>query len=925
MSSNVATVRKSKLSSIKVEHVLGFTSISNSAVAQTQSTIAYAAGSTTVLYNNDTRKQDFVISNTRRTITSISFSPTGRYLATGEKGHNPKIRIWDLSGDRTSCVALGDHQFAINCVCFSTKPGYLVSIGSEDDGYICVWNLKNKTKVASNKCLVPIYGIAFAEDGNHFVTVGHHHVKFWNLIPKRADSASPLFGSEAILGEHKLNSFTDVICGRGSYADLMWTSSTNGLICQFDKNRKLLAHRILQKNANCLAISDSYLVVGCDEGVVYVLSLQTLESTMSIPLPHCLGVNFGFVNSQQQLNTSIANVIAITCFYNDHSFYIWDIKNRESIEKRENHMYHSACGWAIETCSRTDQLALITSSSDNTVRFWPLNHNEIDETLMKIIYLKNKNDSKQDSSESVVKVGGRCIKLSLDGLSLVIGDFDGNIRAFDMITFEQTACIEAHDNEILTVDFGQSIDMDVTFLATGGRDRFIHVFDASRNYQLITTLADHSAIVTAVRFTFSSITSKLGLISASADKSLIFRSISKDKNGTYQFTRLHSICEHNKFQDLAIHHQYNRIYTTCRDRTIRVYNIDDGKQIQTWKCSTSDKDGYLNKIGIDASGRYLAISCSNKYIYLWDLKLQECISSLCGHDKDVNDLKFSHDGHYLYSIAGDSCIFIWKLVKADSLSSSCQTTEVSEPKLDVELEKHQLEISSELTELNNEESFDIMVGPKDNESVLSNEDDETNVNNLDTTNEDDDLENSTIDTSQLTRENSLSSKFRQNSIQNRLSDTPWTEVNEEENDTSTPVQTSESLIFEAVLSESSTNPKNSDDIRESEDLCLSFSNITEQIPDSKTNQTEIDMQQEQVGSPISVVVDLTINNAKEDASMNDDRMSIVNDLTNEIFGCLDKLDNLYEMVTKSTAMQNTVLKESIEKTYSTVLKRININ
>ncbi|CAF0750884.1 unnamed protein product, partial [Adineta steineri] len=131
-------------------------------------------------------------------------------------------------------------------------------------------------------------------------------------------------------------------------------------------------------------------------------------------------------------------------------------------------------------------------------------------------------------------------------------------------------------------------------------------------------------------------------------------------------------------------------------------------------------------------------------------------------------------------------------------------------------------------------------------------------------NEDDDLENSTIDTSQLTRENSLSSKFRQNSIQNRLSDTPRTEVNEEENDKSTSIETSESLIFEAVLSDSSTNLKNSDDIRESEDLRLSLNNITAQIIDSKTNQAEIDMQQEQVGSPISVVVDLTINNAKQE-------------------------------------------------------------
>ncbi|CAF4324486.1 unnamed protein product [Adineta steineri] len=84
MSLNFTSVRKSKFPSVKLEHVLGFTSISNSAVAQTQSTIAYAAGSTTILYNKETRKQDFVISNTRRTITSISFSPTGRYLATGE-------------------------------------------------------------------------------------------------------------------------------------------------------------------------------------------------------------------------------------------------------------------------------------------------------------------------------------------------------------------------------------------------------------------------------------------------------------------------------------------------------------------------------------------------------------------------------------------------------------------------------------------------------------------------------------------------------------------------------------------------------------------------------------------------------------------------------------------------------------------------
>jgi WD40 repeat protein len=51
------------------------------------------------------------------------------------------------------------------------------------------------------------------------------------------------------------------------------------------------------------------------------------------------------------------------------------------------------------------------------------------------------------------------MKMSPDGLSLVIGDLDGNIHVLDMMTLEQTACIEAHDGDILTVDFGQSVDM----------------------------------------------------------------------------------------------------------------------------------------------------------------------------------------------------------------------------------------------------------------------------------------------------------------------------------------------------------------------------------------------------------------------------------------------------------------------------------
>ena len=65
--------------------------------------------------------------------------------------------------------------------------------------------------------------------------------------------------------------------------------------------------------------------------------------------------------------------------------------------------------------------------------------------------------------EFVPKIGGRCMKIHPDGLSIAIGDRNGNIRIFDIQTFKQIAIVEAHDSEVLSVDYGQSSDMSLYF------------------------------------------------------------------------------------------------------------------------------------------------------------------------------------------------------------------------------------------------------------------------------------------------------------------------------------------------------------------------------------------------------------------------------------------------------------------------------
>ena len=54
----------------------------------------------------------------------------------------------------------------------------------------------------------------------------------------------------------------------------------------------------------------------------------------------------------------------------------------------------------------------------------------------------------------------------------------------------------AHESEVMSVDFSP---LSGRLLASGSRDRLVHVFDARTGYRLRETLDHHSSSITAVR------------------------------------------------------------------------------------------------------------------------------------------------------------------------------------------------------------------------------------------------------------------------------------------------------------------------------------------------------------------------------------------------------------------------------------------
>ena len=110
------------------------------------------------------------------------------------------------------------------------------------------------------------------------------------------------------------------------------------------------------------------------------------------------------------------------------------------------------------------------------------------------------------------------------------------------------------------------------FLATGGRDRIIHVFDSTDGWRKVESLADHSSSVTCVRFVHAEgETAKL--ISSGADKSIIFRSAIW-KNKSLQLARYHlAVVPFGRVFHLDFDPEGKQMITSGQEKKLNLFNV----------------------------------------------------------------------------------------------------------------------------------------------------------------------------------------------------------------------------------------------------------------------------------------------------------------------------------------------------------------
>ncbi|KAM5146323.1 WD repeat-containing protein 62 isoform 2-T2 [Mantella aurantiaca] len=677
----------------ELENVLGITVSSSSGLTCDPSNglIAYPAGCVIVLLCPRKNKQTHIFNRCSKQLSALSFSPDGKYIVSGESGHKPAVRIWDVA-EKVQVSELLGHKYGVSCVCFSPNMKYVVSVGYQHDMVVNVWDWKNSNVVAKNKVSSKVNALSFSEDSNYFVTAGHRHVKFWYLETSKQSKVGtvPLVGRSGLLGDLHNNVFGGVACGKGKNAGSTFCVSLSGVLCQFNEKRVLEKWLKLKvSSAYCLSVTEQLVFCGCEEGVVRIFNAHNLQYVTDLPRPHHLGVDIalGLDPSSlfvKQADSCYADTCALVydegnqwlcCVYNDHSIYVWDVSNTRKVGKVYSALYHSSYVWNIEVYpeigkkKRLSQGSFFTCSSDNTIRLWnlerssypTLKRNIYSSELHKLIYVEGNIQYLKEASATEKpepkdsKSGIRVLKVRRDGRQLASGDRNGNIRIYDLQNFEDLLTIEAHDGEVLCLEYSSPL-CGVTLLASASRDRLIHVLNVENNYSLLQTLDDHSSSITAVKFSGNA--EEMHMISCGADKSIYFRPAQVLPEGIH-FLRLHHVVEKTTLYDLDIDATQKIAAVACQDKTIRFYNVISGKQEKTLKSSHSG--GAVLKVQMDPSGRFFATSCSNKNISLYDLQTGECVAMMYGHSDIVTDMKFTNDCKRLITVSGDSCVFIWQL------------------------------------------------------------------------------------------------------------------------------------------------------------------------------------------------------------------------------------------------------------------------
>ncbi|MBE9077385.1 hypothetical protein IQ241_08755 [Romeria aff. gracilis LEGE 07310] len=313
----------------------------------------------------------------------------------------------------------------------------------------------------------------------------------------------------------------------------------------------------------------------------------------------------------------------------DGTLRLW---NRDSGQCGRIFSGHSS--WVRSVVFSPDGRTLASGSDDQTLKLWDCQTGHCLQTLTghgswvrSVAFSPEGQTLASGSGDRTLKLWdyqtGRCLKtysghsdgvysiaFSRDGAQLVSGSGDHTAKLWDRATGQCLKTLSGHCNQINAV----ALSPDGQTLACVSLDQTVKLWDAQsgncfKTWQSHTDWAFPVAIAPAAQ------------LSAAA---------------------------HLESAD-------NLLITGSSDRSIRLWNIETGKNFSTLQGHTDQ----VFSLSVSAASQRLASGGTDRTVRLWSLSSGQCLRTLQGHRDWVRTVALSSDGSFLVSGSDDQTIRFW--------------------------------------------------------------------------------------------------------------------------------------------------------------------------------------------------------------------------------------------------------------------------
>lgn len=261
--------------------------------------------------------------------------------------------------------------------------------------------------------------------------------------------------------------------------------------------------------------------------------------------------------------------------------------------------------------------------------------------------LRWKNPKVKKFAEHSDAVGA--VAFSPDGLMLASGSKDKTIHIWDLATGKSLRTFEGDSSTVWSVAF----DSNGTRLVTGTGFWRVMLWDLKTG-QSIRTL-DHSASVWSVAISPDGQV----IASASGDKTTKIWDAADGR-------LIYNLPDHTDFvYSVAFSPDSKTLVSASKDKKITIVDVATGRLLNTLEGHADQ----VRSVAISPDGKTLVSGSYDESIKIWNLETGELIRSLKGHSDDIVSVAISPDGQFIASGSKDKTIKVWDLATGELLNT----------------------------------------------------------------------------------------------------------------------------------------------------------------------------------------------------------------------------------------------------------------